>query len=312
MRAVWFDFGRDRPGRLLLCLHHLIVDGVSWRVLLADLAEIWAAVSAGGRSGRGRARPPSATGPGTCPHWPSTLHHRATPAVAGRSEPRRPPPGPLTDRVPDPTRDTMATTRTLTVTVPEEVVQPLLTTTSAALRTGPDGLMLAALALAAHRGRQRSEDTAPAPDSLLVDLEGHGRDADPTGGPDVSRTVGWFTTQYPARIDLRGVDLAEAWRGGPALAALARRVRDDLAALPNGASYGLLRHLDPAARAELAGLPQPPILFNYLGKFPDAGEGPWNPAPRAAPCGPTSRRTCRPNTASRSTSWCARSPAPPH
>ncbi|MGW8703226.1 amino acid adenylation domain-containing protein, partial [Streptomyces eurythermus] len=279
VQAVWFDSGHDRPGRLLLCLHHLIVDGVSWRVLLADLADAWAAVCAGrpvrlqpvGTSFRDWARhlstlalDPATTG--QLPYWRRVL----SPAEAL--------PAPLTDRQPVPARDTAATSRTLTVTVPGEVGEPLLTTAPTVLRTGPDALMLAALALAAHRGHRRSGDT-PAPASLLVDLEGHGRDADPAGGPDVSRTVGWFTTQYPARIDLRGIDLAGAWGGGPALAALVRRVRDDLAALPNGAGYGLLRHLHPVARTELAGMPQPPILFNYLGRFPEAVEGPWNPAP---------------------------------
>ncbi|QNP74886.1 amino acid adenylation domain-containing protein [Streptomyces roseirectus] len=285
-QAIWFDFGRDRPGRLLLCLHHLVVDGVSWRVLLADLAEAWAAVSAGRPV---QLQPVETPFPTWAKHLGALALDSSTtgqlPLWRGILSPADPVPAPLTDRVPDPARDTAATTRTLTVTLPAEVVQPLLTTTGAALRTGPDGLMLAALALAAHRGQQRSGSRAAAMASLLVDLEGHGRDAHPAGGPDLSRTVGWFTTQYPARIDLRGLDLTAAWRGGPALADLARRVRDDLAALPNGAGYGLLRHLHPTARTELAGLPQPPILFNYLGRFPAADEGPWKPAPESSALG---------------------------
>ena len=47
VRAVWFDAGPDRPGRLLLALHHLVVDGVSWRILLPDLAEAWEAARDG-------------------------------------------------------------------------------------------------------------------------------------------------------------------------------------------------------------------------------------------------------------------------
>src|SRR5581483_3240501 len=45
-RLVWFDAGEE-PGRLLLTLHHLVVDGVSWRVLLPDLVTAWAAISTG-------------------------------------------------------------------------------------------------------------------------------------------------------------------------------------------------------------------------------------------------------------------------
>ncbi|MGW7045747.1 amino acid adenylation domain-containing protein [Streptomyces avermitilis] len=282
LQAVWFDLGRDRPGRLLLCLHHLVTDGVSWRVLLPDLAAAWEAVSAGRpvrlqpveTSFRAWARQLSALAldPATTaelPLWRDILVPD-DPGLAAA-------PAPLTDRVPDPARDTAATARRLTVTLPTDVVHPLLTTTTAALRTGPDELMLAALALAAHRRHDRAD--GPAPASLLVDLEGHGRDADPAGHLDVSRTVGWFTTQYPARLNLLGLDLTGAWHGGSTLARLAHRVRDSLAALPHGgAGYGLLRHLNPAARTELAGLPQPPILFNYLGRFPAADGGPWNPA----------------------------------
>ncbi|WP_237527486.1 hypothetical protein, partial [Streptomyces sp. SID337] len=37
VRAVWADAGPGRPGQLALVLHHLVVDGVSWRVLVPDL-----------------------------------------------------------------------------------------------------------------------------------------------------------------------------------------------------------------------------------------------------------------------------------
>ncbi|MEK8146091.1 condensation domain-containing protein [Streptomyces sp. M10(2022)] len=47
VRAAWFDAGSDTPGRLLLVLHHLVADGVSWRILLSDLATAWQAVTNG-------------------------------------------------------------------------------------------------------------------------------------------------------------------------------------------------------------------------------------------------------------------------
>ncbi|MYV70899.1 hypothetical protein GT043_34190, partial [Streptomyces sp. SID2131] len=90
-----------------------------------------------------------------------------------------------------------------------------------------------------------------------------------------------FTTQYPVRLDLRGLDAAAAREGdGDALAALAARVHGCLAAVPDhGTGYGLLSRLNPAAAGELAGLPQPRVLFNYLGRFDGAGDAPWTPAP---------------------------------
>jgi non-ribosomal peptide synthase protein (TIGR01720 family) len=95
---------------------------------------------------------------------------------------------------------------------------------------------------------------------VLVDLERHGRHELP-GGPDLSRTVGWFTTIHPV---LLGVDV-----GQDPLASLAA-VQGSLAACPDdGLPFGLARYLgaDAALAASLAGLPPASILFNYLGRL---------------------------------------------
>src|SRR5262249_27290837 len=47
VQVVWFDAGAQRPGRLLLSIHHLAVDGVSWRILVPELAAAWAAIARG-------------------------------------------------------------------------------------------------------------------------------------------------------------------------------------------------------------------------------------------------------------------------
>ncbi|MFD2122495.1 condensation domain-containing protein [Streptomyces cirratus] len=152
LRAVRFG-GDGAPGRLLLCVHHLAVDGVSWRVLMDDLAEAWAAVSEdrpvrltpGGASFRDwaahlqrQAHSPEVMA--ELPYWQAVLAPCATPSAAPA----------LWERVPVPTRDTAGTTRTLTLDLPAEVAAPLLSAVPAALRTGPAEILLAALALAAR------------------------------------------------------------------------------------------------------------------------------------------------------------------
>ncbi|MFJ3204668.1 amino acid adenylation domain-containing protein [Streptomyces sp. NPDC086989] len=280
LRAVRFDTGGAAPDRLLLCVHHLAVDGVSWRILAADLATTWEAAVAG--------RPlPAADGEVSFRAWAHHLELQAgSPEVQAelpfwRSTLERsgdaPDPREPWQRIPDPVRDTAGATRTLTLGLPAEVAGPLLAGVPGALRTGPAEVLLAGLVLAAHRLRSPGS----APGSLLVDLEGHGR-VDRTGRHDLARTVGWFTTQYPVRFDLDGLDLDAAARGGDALAELVARIHSTVASVPDhGTGFGLLSRLDPRTAAQLSGLPRPRILFNYLGRFAGGGETPWSPAPEA-------------------------------
>ena len=103
---------------------------------------------------------------------------------------------------------------------------------------------------------------------MLVALEGHGREEDVVPGADLSRTVGWFTSIFPVRLDPGPVDVADALAGGPAAGSALKRVKEQLRAVPDrGLGYGLLRHLNPETAAELAALPAPQISFNYLGRF---------------------------------------------
>ncbi|CAM5655801.1 Non-ribosomal peptide synthetase OS=Streptomyces rimosus subsp. rimosus (strain ATCC/ DSM 40260 / JCM 4667 / NRRL 2234) OX=1265868 GN=SRIM_034035 PE=4 SV=1 [Streptomyces rimosus subsp. rimosus] len=114
---------------------------------------------------------------------------------------------------------------------------------------------------------------------MLVNVEGHGRH--PVAGADLSRTVGWFTSVHPVRLDLSGVDLDQAPAGGPAAGALLKAVKEQVRAVPgDGLGHGLLRHLNPRTGPVLAALPAPRIGFNYLGRFPaGAGTaGPWEAA----------------------------------
>ncbi|MFJ8792347.1 amino acid adenylation domain-containing protein [Streptomyces sp. NPDC102462] len=264
VQAVWFDRGDTRPGLLLLIIHHLVVDGVSWRILVPDLAEAHRAVAAG--------RPAELQPVGTSlRRWARRLTEVAgDPARTAEADWWRSvlrPGDPLLGRRPlDPSRDTYSCARHLTLTLPAVVTERLLTRVPAAFRAEVNDVLLAAFALAwARRGGARGA-------GVLLDLEGHGREEDLVGGADLSRTVGWFTSLHPVRVDAGAVDLTDAFAGGPAAGAVVKRVKEQLREVPDkGIGYGLVRHLNPHTAAKFAGLPTPQVAFNYLGRFTTAG-----------------------------------------
>ncbi|MFD8733540.1 amino acid adenylation domain-containing protein [Streptomyces sp. NPDC059618] len=276
---VWFATGSGR-GRLLVVLHHLVVDGVSWRILMSDLAEAWQQV-------RDRTTPDLPAVGTSARRWAAAL---ADEALTEAREAELPywrdvlesPNPPLGTRAFDPARDLWSTVETVRVQLPADVTDAVLTTLPAAFKgTGTD-VLLAALALAVNHWRA-------ADGSTLVRLEGHGREEDAVPGADLSRTIGWFTTMYPARVDVSAVDLDGVLAGGPAAAKAIKLVKEQLREIPDkGLGYGLLRHLNPETADQLAGLPVPQIGFNYLGRISDADvpehlrTGGWGPAPWSA------------------------------
>ncbi|MGW7089018.1 amino acid adenylation domain-containing protein [Streptomyces sp. NPDC054871] len=267
VQVVWFDAGPAERGRLLIVVNHLVVDGVSWRILLPDLIAACEAVRGG--------RPPRLDPVGTSlRRWASLLEVEARqPAriaeAALWTELLTAADPPLTTGRLDATRDTVGRARELTLSLPPEVTTLLLTTVPTAFHAKVDDVLLAALALAvAHwrRTHARGRHTA-----LLVDVEGHGRE-EIVEGADLSRTVGWFTSLYPVRVDPGPLAWDEVVDGGPSLGQALKRVKEQVRSLPDrGIGYGLLRHLNPETGPELAGLAVPQLGFNYLGRFPSAG-----------------------------------------
>ncbi|HWN33714.1 MAG TPA: AMP-binding protein, partial [Pseudonocardia sp.] len=262
LRAVWFDAGGGAPGRLLLVAHHLVVDGVSWRILVGDLE----------RACQGLPLEPVAT---SFRGWALELARRA-PELAGQLPLWRDmlaggPPR-LATRPVDPARDVLSTTRRLVVRVSADVTRTVLTTLPGTLRAQTQDVLLAALLAAAARAGE------PTP---LVRLEGHGREEELVGldgrAVDLTRTVGWFTTAFPVRLDASGADVDDVFAGGRTGGTLVKRVRDTLGRLPDhGAGYGVLRYLHPPAAAALAELTEPVIGFNYLGRFDTNAAGDWS------------------------------------
>ncbi|TDC90506.1 non-ribosomal peptide synthetase [Actinomadura sp. 7K507] len=268
-QLVWFDAGPGAPGRLLLTLHHLAVDGVSWRILLPDLVTAWA-------------------GGGLDP-VPTSFRRWAQRLAAEASDPARTAELPLWDdilatpdpllgaRPLDPGTDTFGTALHRTLDLPADVTAPLLADVPAAFHGRVNDVLLTGLALAVaewRRDRGVSDETA-----VLIDLEGHGRE-EIVPGVDLSRTAGWFTSIYPVRLDAGWVEPADVRDGGQAVGTALKRVKEQLREIPdNGIGYGLLRYLDPAVGAGLAGHPQ--IAFNYLGRSAAPEATDWGPAGQA-------------------------------
>jgi amino acid adenylation domain-containing protein/non-ribosomal peptide synthase protein (TIGR01720 family) len=247
-RAVLLRSGGPAPDRLLLAAHHLVVDGVSWRILLEDLETVCRHLS------RGEEAPvlPRTT---SFNRWAELLAEQArSPQMAAEAEVWRA----LLDRpvaaLPldaDAGPNSVASAASVVVTLGEDETAALLREAPRAYRAQLLEVLLAALARA-------FAEWSGAP-QLLVELEGHGREEIPGGG-DLSRTVGFFTALFPVLLDGR---LA----GGPGTALGA--AKEALRAVPRrGIGYGTLRYLESAAGpVPLAGLPLPEVVFNYLGQL---------------------------------------------
>ncbi|WP_225732062.1 MULTISPECIES: non-ribosomal peptide synthetase [unclassified Nocardia] len=312
-RAVWLDRGAGQPGSLWLVLHHLVVDGVSWRILLPDLLTAWGQVSAG--------RAPELMDVGTSARrWAQALVDEAVrpQRVAERPFWERTLDGAETSlgvRQLDPAIDTVATMGRIDIQVPAEITTAVLGTLVERFHGGANDMLLTALALAVARWRREREvghDRAdyaiagtPVPCSvaaladhgrerhaigggapvprLVVALEGHGREEHVGQGisahAELSRTVGWFTTVFPVGLDLTGIDIDEAFAGGSAAGRAIKLIKEQLRTVPdNGIGYGLLRHLNPVTAPVLAERPAPQLGFNYLGRVRAEFTGPWLPS----------------------------------
>ncbi|WP_197321891.1 non-ribosomal peptide synthetase [Saccharomonospora sp. NB11] len=272
VQAVWFDTG-DRPGRLLLAVHHFVVDGVSWRVLLADLAAAWDAVVEGrtpelpkvgtslrGWAGRVASESARAAYRAELPHWRGVLND-VTPVVAGRL---------------DPERDVTGTEGRLSVSLPVEDTSPLVTGVPGTFRSGIQDVLLTAFGIAVARWRERRSGESA---SVVVDVESHGRHEQVVEGVDLSRTVGWFTSIYPVSLDAGALSWEAVTEARGELAQAVVGTGKRLRQVPDkGLGYGVLRYLDPESASELAELPTPDVLFNYLGRVPvTEEETPWLP-----------------------------------
>ncbi|QQM46270.1 non-ribosomal peptide synthetase [Streptomyces liliifuscus] len=242
-----------RPWRLLLVIHHLAVDAVSWPLLVQDLGTAYLQTAAD----------QSVSLPSKTSSYKKWLDHVRDHVRDPEVEESRLywertlagaplPPLPVDHSTAD--RATVGGSAAVRTVLPPDVTRSLLKDTSAAYRTRPDELVLTAVALAAHALGGTRE--------LLVSMENNGRHPF-TDDIDLSRTVGWFTALYPMRVVLPE-DTSD-------LGAVIKSVKEQLRAVPqHGMSYGMLRFLHPEPLPAGHG---PSLAFNFLGSLMAPGAG---------------------------------------
>lgn len=265
--ATLFSRGANSTGRLLLVIHHLAVDAVSWRILLEDLQTAYTQLNAGEEVDLGlkttsfkhwaealQSYGEAEECASQLDYWLEVKRRRVTPAGSNHAR----------------STNTFALERSVSVELSFAETQTLLQEIPATYRTQINEVLLAALlrGYALWSGERQ----------LLVDVEGHGREHI-AENIDLSQTVGWFTSLTPVLLELNGASSP--------LATL-QQVKEQLRLIPQrGIGYGVLRYLSKSKTAEeLRDLPQAEICFNYLGQLPKLRQDNAWFSLTNEPCGP--------------------------
>ncbi|EKU98800.1 non-ribosomal peptide synthase domain TIGR01720 [Leptolyngbya sp. PCC 7375] len=240
MRTALFTRGTNQSW-LLLSLHHLVVDAVSWQILLGDLSTLLGSTAQ---------LPEKTTSFKT---WSETLRMATQQAEADFWLTQvEQPTLPLPHDYAETALSMEATTQTVTASLNQEDTQALLQTVPAVYNTQINDALLTALAQTLLQWVGATSGT------VRVEVEAHGREQI-TPEIDVSRTVGWFTTTYPVSLQVRNTeDCMESLKS----------VKEQLRQIPDrGISYGMLRYLgNETIRQRLAQASDSEVLFNYLGQ----------------------------------------------
>lgn len=239
--------------RLVAVVHHLAIDGVSWRILLEDLNLAWTQIRAG--------QPAALPDPGASfARWSSVLadHAYRTDVVAAAPLWRQVATTPALLPAVRPDADTFVTAGNAWMHLDGDTTTMLLGEVPAAFNTGINDILLIAFAVAV------AEFVGAGDVPVGIDVEGHGRDEEWGAGVDLSRTVGWFTAKYPVAVRVGRIDWAGVIAGSAALGAVVKDAKEQLRSLPAGMSYGLLRYLNTDVDLDGA---DPSIGFNYLGRM---------------------------------------------
>jgi amino acid adenylation domain-containing protein/non-ribosomal peptide synthase protein (TIGR01720 family) len=247
LRVAYFYLGEKRNSRLFLTLHHLAVDGVSWRIFMEDLFTAYQQLA----NGNEVLLPAKTT---AFKHWSEkltafaqseTLQNEREYWLRLKNIPVHSLPTDFTSG-----ENTEKFAKTEPIALDAAQTAALLQEVPAVYGTEMNDVLLTALLISFNRWTGES--------GLLFDLEGHGRE-DLFGDVDLSRTVGWFTTVYPVFLQHPNV---------PNIGELLKSVKEQLRRIPGkGIGFGLLRYLNADSKAEFGQIPRAEIAFNYLGQF---------------------------------------------
>lgn len=253
--------GTDQPDRLLVIVHHLMVDWVSWPILIADLWHSY------GQRLTQEAGPPAAIQlppkSSSFQAWSNRLQECAHQAeflgeigywLKIGSYPIQPLP---VDEPANIGQDRLATVKTVTCRLSAAETQALLHDVPTVYHTRINDLLLTALAQSLVAWQQSRQGAPASSPTLLLDLERHGREA-LDESLDLSRTVGWFTALFPVALQVTSTEPG----------ALIKSIKEQLRQIPhNGIGYGILRYLNPETAQWLGALPKAELIFNYGGRF---------------------------------------------
>ncbi|RPA12942.1 non-ribosomal peptide synthetase [Gordonia sp. OPL2] len=251
VHVVWLR--RPAPVRdlAILVVHHLVIDGVSWRILVPDLIAAWTAVA--------DCRTPVLPDTGTSlRRWAHALTDRADLIADAENSywtehfvtvPE------TSEMALDPTRDVMSTVSRIEVVLDADLTHAAVDVVPAALHASAEEVLLGTLMVAVADAGIRHP---------VVQLEGHGREEDLVPGADLSRTVGWFTAAYPVVVDLVA---ALSTPPGERVITAVKIVKEAIRRVPlRGAGYGVTRHLSTREVPEIGAA----VGFNYLGRVSSA------------------------------------------
>ncbi|QYX31220.1 non-ribosomal peptide synthetase [Sphaerospermopsis torques-reginae] len=249
-RAVWFNLGEHRQVQLLIVIHHLIIDGVSWRILLQDLVEIISGSEISPTTSSWQQWSQFLQSYVNSPNiqaekhfWLNTLQKQTAKL-------------PL-DFPKGLTNNLESSVKTVSCQLTTEQTQILLTKANKTYRTQPQELLLAALAKTLGNITQKSH--------IQIMMEGHGRE-ELSADLDITRTLGWFTTLYPLSLELPAITTSES--------EIIKTVKEQLRNVPQrGFGYGILRYLEQGTgnreakeNSSFCNYQTSEISFNYLGQ----------------------------------------------
>ncbi|HZG18214.1 MAG TPA: amino acid adenylation domain-containing protein [Candidatus Bathyarchaeia archaeon] len=242
-------FHTSQGDHLFLVIHHLLTDGISWRILFEDLAYGYAQAL----KQQEIVLPPKTD---SFQLWSSRLQTYANDKNCLQEMDFWDRLGTIAQEIQVP-KDyatiacKQSSIRHIKTLLSQDETLHLLKNAHHPYATEMNDLLLAALGLAIHSwsGLER----------IVIQLEGHGRE-DIMEDMNITRTIGWFTSQYPVLLDLRYSD---------DLSRHIKTTKEDLRKIPNkGIGYEILRYVTHPNRKTHMHFPrQPEINFNYLGQF---------------------------------------------